>query len=101
MRYKPKSSQDNTATVTVYGIDFEVKFDYSPAEPMTYWEPGCDEQYDVWEIKPATIQDIICMQVEELTEADLKSDWFGELIEIQLAEQYKEFKRGFRDDYDY
>lgn len=99
MRYKPKSSQDNTATVTIYGIDFEVKFDYSPAEPTTWEEPGCDEQYDVWEIKPATIADVLCMEAEEITEADLKSDWFMELVETQLAEQHQQYQRDYHEDY--
>ena len=88
MRYKPKSSDNNTALVSVYGIQFVVQYDYSPAEPMTWWEPGCDEEYDVWEVKPATIQDAIAIEAEELTEADLKDAKFLELVEIELAEQH-------------
>lgn len=99
MRYKPKSSENNTALVRIYGIQFVVQFDYSPAEPMTWWEPGCDEQYDVWEVKPATIQDAIMMEAEELTETELKSTWFLELIEIQLAEQHREYQRDYYPDY--
>lgn len=99
MRYKPKSSSDNTALVSVYGIQFVVQFDYSPAEPMTWWEPGCDEQYDVWDVKPATIQDAVMMEAEELTETDLKDDKFLELIEIQLAEQHQSYQRDYHSDY--
>lgn len=99
MRYNLKSSQNDTATVTIYGINFVVKFDYQPAEPMTWEEPGCDEQYDVWEIKPATMSDQAAMEGEEITEADLKSDWFMELVEIQLTEQHRSYERSYHSNY--
>ena len=99
MRYKPKSSDNNTALVHVWGIEFVVQFDYSPAEPMTWWEPGCAEQYDIWEIKPATIADGVEMIEQCITEADLASPRFLELVELELAEQHQSYQRDYHSDY--
>ena len=98
MKYKPKASNSNTSLVSIYGIQFVVQYDYSPAEPMTWWEPGCDEEYDVWEVKPATIKDAVMMEAEELTEVELKSTWFVEMVVDKLVGQHDTYKRQYPSD---
>ncbi len=37
----------NTVAIDHDGTDFEVEIGYSPAEPQTWTDPGCDEYFEI------------------------------------------------------
>jgi hypothetical protein len=90
-KYHQRSSQNNEAVVTIRGITLRVKYDYSPPEKQTYEEPGCDEDFDVWEIEPYDESDVEQMQAEEITLQDLNTEDFLAEIKIALSEQREEY----------
>ena len=91
----------NVETILINGILYEVKFWYSTPEPQTWEYPGCDEEYDVEEIKRLTTiqelrenEDYDLEKIEELDEYELGEDFFNEVLD-KLKERYVEY----RDDY--
>jgi hypothetical protein len=90
-KYHQRSSQNNEAVVTIRGISLSVKYDYSPPEKQTYEDPGCDEDFDVWEIEPYDESDVEQMQAEEITLQDLNTEDFLDEIKIALSEQREEY----------
>jgi hypothetical protein len=90
-KYHQKSSQNNEAVVTIRGISLKVKYDYSPPEKQTWEEPGCDEDFDIWEIEPESEQDLEQMQAEEIALQDLNTEEFLDEIKIALSEQCEDY----------
>ena len=86
-KYHQKSSQNNEAVVTIRGLSLKVKYDYSPPEKQTWEEPGCYEDFDIWEIEPYAESDVEQMQAEEITLQDLNTEYFLDEIKIALSEQ--------------
>jgi hypothetical protein len=39
------------ATINFRGFEFEVQYDYEPAERQTYDYPGYPETFDFWEVE--------------------------------------------------
>ena len=65
------------ATINFRGFEFEVQFDYEPAEKQTHDYPGYTEQYQFWEV-----------ELNGIDAMDLLTDCFEE-FEEEAIEQLK------------
>lgn len=55
------------ATFEVEGIELLVSYDYAPAEPRTYNDPGCGAGVDIYEVwLPGTDIDISALLSEDV-----------------------------------
>lgn len=39
------------ATINFRGFEFDVQYDYEPAEMQTYEYPGCPATFDFWQVE--------------------------------------------------
>lgn len=60
-------------TAEVDGVQLVVEYDYSPAEPMTHWYPGADEELDITGIlhEGMDIQAVMSADVVEMLEREV------------------------------
>ena len=94
-----------TENIFVNAVEYQVKFWYSPEEKSTWDCPGCDEQYDIEEIKRVdTIEQLRAEGfdlegVEALDEYEQGDDFYEEIID-KLKINRAEYKRdNFREPY--
>lgn len=92
--------QDKPITENVFlnGVEYQVKFWYSPEEKSTWYYQGCDEQYDIEEIKRIdTIEQLRAEGfdlegVEALDEFEQSRNFESEIID-RLRINRAEYKR--------
>jgi len=94
-----------TENVFVNAVEYEVKFWYSPEEKATWDYPGCDEQYDIEEIKRIDTSEQLRAEgfdledIEALDEYEQGDDFYEEIIDC-LRSNRAEYKRhNFREPY--
>ena len=63
------------ATINFRGFEFEVQFDYEPAEKQTHDYPGYPEQYQFWEV-----------ELNGIDAMDLLTDCFEEFEEEAIQQ---------------
>lgn len=87
-----------TENVFVNSVEYQVKFWYSPEEKSTWDYPGCDEQYDVEEIKRIdTIEQLRAKEydledIEALDEYETGEDFYNQVLD-ELAKLRLQYKR--------
>lgn len=85
-----------TENVFVNAVEYQVKFWYSPEEKSTWDYPGCDEQYDIEEIKRVdTIEQLRAEGfdlegIEALDEYETGEDFYQQVLDelAKLRLQY-------------
>lgn len=94
-----------TENVFVNSVEYQVKFWYSPEEKSTWDYQGCNEQYDIEEIKRVdTIEQLRAEgfdleDIEALDEYETGEDFYQQVLD-ELAKLRLQYKQdNFREPY--